>query len=128
MLVSCCPTGVFEDSFGSIYQLATEPHIGNDPFNPTYETSGYVDTGEMGCGVWNIRSPVGTERPPDYRQFDVIWIAENPHPDAADNCCQAFLFKGNSEGDTCNLIFGQYESIGTKCTQSGEMNLLSLLF
>ena len=122
-LVSCCPSGIFEDNFGSIYQLVTTTVPGSNPLDPALEVTGTVDTAAMGCGIWTVRNIRFAELPPDWRLYDLLIVAENPTPDAADTCCQAFSFKGNTQDGACVRIEGYYENIGTKCTQSGEMYL-----
>jgi len=126
-LSACCPSGVWQDNFGSIYQLLTLPIVESDVSpRSSFETVGSIDTMDMGCGVWQIRSPTAAEMPADHDQFDFIWVAENPAPNPADQCCSAVLFKGDSAGSYCDLLTGEYTNIGDKCTQSGSMYLQSL--
>ncbi len=126
-LSACCPSGVWEDNFGSVYQLMTLPIEEPDGSqSSSFQTVGTVDTMDMGCGVWEIRIPTATEMPADHDQFNLIWVAENPNPNPADQCCSALVFKGDSAGSYCNLLTGAYTNIGNKCTKSGSMYLQRL--
>jgi len=117
---ACCPTGAFEDNFGRFYSLVTIP---TDDSLQTFNTSGTVDTRDMGCGVWNIRPPGELE--PPVEPGDTAWVAVNPNPNPADQCCYAFRFDGRQAGSGCILILGEYENVGGKCFQSGQMFLQS---
>jgi hypothetical protein len=115
---ACCPTGAFEDNFGRFYTLVTIP---TDDSLQTFQTSGTVDTRGMGCGVWNIRPPLDGE--PPVEPGDTAWVAVNPNPNPADQCCYAFRFDGQVAGSGCAVILGEYQNVGGKCQQSGQMFL-----
>jgi hypothetical protein len=119
---ACCPTGAWEDNFGRVYSIVTTP---SPDLDQPILTSGTVDTMDLGCGVWPIRPP-GEGEPPQ-APGDVAWVAENPNPNPADQCCYAFRFDGQVTGSGCSVIIGAYQNVGGKCQQSGEMFLLSLL-
>lgn len=116
---ACCPTGAFEDNFGSLYSLVTLP---TDDFNAPFLTTGAVDTRDMGCGVWSVRPPEPGEPAVD-PDNPVAWVAVNPDPNPTDHCCYAFRFDGQITGSGCILILGEYRSVGGKCQQSGQMFL-----
>jgi hypothetical protein len=123
LVPACCPTGAWEDNFGRFYSIVTNPSM---DFGQPTQTTGTVDTRDMGCGVWSIRPP-GEGEPP-VATGDVAWVAENPNPNPADQCCYAFRFDGEVTGSGCSVIVGEYRNLGDKCQgQSGEMFLLSLL-
>ena len=117
---ACCPSGAFEDNFGRFYTLVTLP---TDNSLQTFITSGTVDTRDMGCGVWNIRPPGELE--PPVEPGDTAFVAVNPNPNPADQCCYAFRFDGRETGSGCVLILGDYLNVGGKCEQSGQMFLQS---
>jgi len=118
VLPCCCPSGVFVDNFNSLYQILTgPPPLKGMPF----QTSGWVDTRGLGCGVWNIRAPLPGE--PYDPQYAVVFYAENPSPDPNDNCCYAFRFDGNQQNTDCLLVTGTYRNLGGKCTGSAPMVL-----
>ena len=118
---ACCPTGAWEDNFRRVYSLVTlSPIEENQPFL----TTGVVDTRDMGCGIWTIRPPLPGE--PAVREGYTAFVAENPNPNPADLCCYAFRFDGQVAGSGCLLILGEYQSVGGKCEQSGQMFLQSL--
>lgn len=116
---ACCPTGAWEDNFGRSYSLVTFPPA--EPDQP-FLTRGVVDTGDMGCGVWNVRAPLPGEPTVD-PENPVALVAENPNPNPADLCCYAFRFDGQTAGSGCLLILGEYRNVGGKCEQSGQMFL-----
>jgi hypothetical protein len=120
---ACCPTGAFEDNFGRSYSLVTFPPTDYIPGDEEpFLTTGVVDTGDMGCGIWNIRPPLPGEPAVD-PENPVALVAENPNPNPADQCCYAFRFNGQVTGSGCVLILGEYENVGGKCQQSGQMFL-----
>ena len=87
LFAACCPTGAYEDNFGRFYTLVTLP---TDDSNQTFRTTGWVDTRDWGCGVWDIQP----EPPLDPDIPTVQWLAVNPNPNPADQCCYAFRFDG----------------------------------
>lgn len=117
---ACCPSGPFEDNFGRFYTLATIP---TDDSLQTFDTVGTVDTRDMGCGVWDIRAPIDGE--PPVEPGDTAFVAVNPNPNPADQCCYAFRFDGQITGSGCTLILGEYLTDDGKCEQSGQMFLQS---
>lgn len=120
LFAACCPTGAYEDNFGRFYTLVTIP---TDDSLQTFATTGTVDTRDWGCGIWNIRPPGELEPPAE--PGDIAWVAVNPNPNPADQCCYAFRFDGEVTGSGCVLILGEYENVGGKCQQSGQMFLQS---
>jgi hypothetical protein len=120
---ACCPTGAWEDNFGRFYSLVTlAPTEEDQPFL----TTGQADTRDLGCGVWNVRPPRPGEPAVD-PENPVAFVVENPNPNPADLCCYAFRFDGSITGGGCLLIIGEYENVGGKCEQSGQMFLASSL-
>ena len=119
---ACCPSSppFYEDNFGRLYTLLTTP--GPD-FEQPLQTIGLVDTRDMGCGVWNIRPPLDGE--PPVEPGDTAFVAVNPNPNPADQCCYAFRFDGRETGSGCILILGEYRNVGGKCEQFGQMFLQS---
>jgi hypothetical protein len=115
---ACCPSGAYDDNFGRFYTLVTLP---TDDALQTFATSGTVDTRDMGCGVWNIRPPGEGEDPVE--PGDTSWVAVNPNPNPADQCCYAFRFDGQGADSECDVILGEYRNVGGKCEQSGQMFL-----
>ena len=113
---ACCPSGVWKDNFDALYQILTTPP-------PTLglpnQIIGFVDTRDIGCGVWNVRPPLTGE--PWDPLAEVVFYAVNPYPDPNDNCCYAYRFEGKAEGPGCILFIGDYETVGGKCSQSGQM-------
>ena len=119
---ACCPSGVFVDNFNSLYQILTAPPpLSGLPF----QTSGWVDTRGLGCGVWNVRAPLPGE--PYDPQYAVVFYAENPTPDPNDNCCYGFRFDGNQQTPECRVVSGAYSNVGGKCTASGSMTLQAVV-
>jgi|GEM_PF-2838325 len=109
---ACCPSGALEDNFGRLYTLVTLP---TDESLQTMVTTGTVDTLDMGCGVWNIRPPGELE--PPVEPGDTAFVAVNPNPNPADQCCYAFRFDGQVTvcSSTFTLVLGEYENVGGKC-------------
>ena len=118
---ACCPSGTYDDNFGRSYSLVTVPI---EAFEEPFLTSGSVDTRDMGCGVWSIRPPAEGEPPVD-PNYPVAWVAVNPNPNPADQCCYAFRFDGKVTGSGCSVIIGTYRNTGGKCEGSGAMYLVS---
>jgi hypothetical protein len=120
LISACCPTGPFEDNFGRLYALVTIP---TDDSLQTFETSGTLDTGDWGCGLWSIRPPGELE--PPVAPGDIAFVAVNPSPNPADQCCYAFRFDGRLAGSGCTVILGEYQDVGGTCEQRGQMFLQS---
>jgi hypothetical protein len=118
-LPCCCPSGAWVDNFGSLYSIVT---FSPAEFDQPFLTTGVVDTRDTGCGVWSIRPPAEGEPAVD-PENPVAWVAENPHPNPADQCCYALRFDGQIVGSGCDLILGEYRNVGGKCEQSGQMFL-----
>ncbi len=115
LCAACCQTGAFEDNFGRFYSLVTIP---TDDFLQPFNTSGTVDTLDMGCGVWNIRPPLDGEPPIEPGEpVDTTFVAVNPNPNPADQCCFAFRFDGEAVVCTNDykLVLGEYLNVGGKC-------------
>lgn len=119
ILPSCCPSGVWEDNFGFIYQLFTvQPGENLVP----WITTGVMDTGEMACGIWKVRN-LRLRELPVAPGTEIAFIAQNENPNPTDHCCYAFRFEGNPEDGDCFFVTGTYWSVGGKCQQSGPMYL-----
>ena len=115
-LPACCPTGIYEDNFGAVYQLFTD--FGS-PEDDAFAVLGTADTGEIGCGVWTL---AGTSRKLDVGRF-VEWKVTNPNQNPMDACCYEFQFVSDPVDPDCLYISGEYAMTGGKCTQSGPMFL-----
>ncbi len=113
---ACCPSGIWMDIFVNQYLIVTTPSV--DP-NTARITEGSVDTLGWGCGIWDIR-PLTAGEPYDPAN-QIAFVAENPYPTPYDNCCYAFRFDGNETSTGCVTLTGLYETIGGKCSQSGNM-------
>lgn len=116
-LPACCPSGVWKDNFNAVYNLITL--YPSDRSLPN-QVTGTVDTRDAGCGVWNVRPPEPGE--PYDPTKDVIFVGVNPSPNPADNCCYRYLFQGISDF-SCLTIIGEFETIGGKCNEQGDMYL-----
>ncbi len=119
LLPACCPSGAWVDNFGSLYSIVT---FSSDEAGSSLQTTGVVDTRQIGCGVWTLRPPGEGEAPVD-PENPIAWVVENPNPNPADACCYAFRFDGRITGSGCLLIVGEYHTVGGKCEQSGQMLL-----
>lgn len=116
--VACCPSGVWQDNYGSVYNILTTP---SEEQPGVLETTGYVDAfPDAGCGLWDIRPPQGEQYDPTK---SVVFVAQNRQPNPTDACCYAFLFEGDPAGSGCLYVGGSYRNIGGKCTGQGEMYL-----
>ena len=116
-LPACCPTGIYQDNFGAVYELFTDFRSTEE--EDTFVVLGTVDTREIGCGVWTL---AGTSRKL-VEERRVEWIVTNPNPNPRDACCNAFHFEGQVTDATCSFISGEYAMTGGKCTQSDPMYL-----
>ena len=118
-LTSCCPSGAWQDNFKVVYELVTDP---SSPEGGGFAITGFADTAALGCGLWTV-SGTSLALGPDR---SIEFLATNPNPDSEDHCCYSYQFTGHLEGTGCLFIPGQYETNDGKCTQSGEMYLLSV--
>lgn len=128
---ACCPSGAWEDNFGRSYSFVTLPDNLDDPdslFTGPFSMFGTVDTKDLGCGVWSISGEAISDLT---NRYIVSFVADNPNKNPADQCCYNFLFEGERRGSGCVIIFGTYEADygyeagQKKCSQSGEMFLVS---
>lgn len=117
-LQACCPSGTWKDNFDAIYQLLSTPP---PALGLPIQVVGSVDTRGLGCGIWDVRPPLPGE--PYDPTAEVVFYAVNPYPDPNDNCCYAYRFEGKEEAIGCVLFIGDYETVGGKCSQSGQMFL-----
>ena len=118
-LSACCPSGPWQDNFGLTYQLITIPL---PPEGDVFPIAGLADTGDLGCGVWTVE---GTSMALEADR-SVELLITNPRPNPDDLCCYSYHFSGHVDGSGCRFIPGRFETNDGKCTQSGEMYLLTL--